>query len=84
VHPAAAWLTVTDWPATTRLPLRAVTAALASTLTLIDPLPLPLAGDTLAQEMPDDAVQLQPAGAETVSAEVPPVSVTETDVGDTE
>lgn len=45
------------------------------------PLPVSLAGDTVSQLAPDDAVQLQPAGALTATGTLPPPAGTDAVVG---
>jgi hypothetical protein len=62
---------------------RELVVLFGSTLTVIDPLPLPLAGDSVTQAALEEAVHEQPAAAVTVTADVPPVALTEMDVGDT-
>jgi hypothetical protein len=83
VHGAAACVTVTLWPAMVSVAVREVVAVLAAKVTVTEPLPLPLAGDTVAQPWSDAAVHEQPAGAVTVTDDVPPLAVGVREVGAT-
>jgi hypothetical protein len=71
-----AWVTVTVWPATVRVPLREVVVVLAAALKVTVPLPLPLApAVTVIQAALLAAVQAQPAGIVTATEPVaPPVA----------
>ena len=71
---AAACVTVTACPATVTVPVRAVVAAFAETVNVTDPPPVPLAGDTVIQPTPLDAVHAQPAEVVTLMVFTPPVA----------
>jgi hypothetical protein len=76
-------LTVTVCPATVSVVLRAAADVLAGTVTVTDPSPDPLAGDTVAQPALDEAVQVQPACAAIVTVALSPPASTDIDAGDT-
>ena len=80
-HGAAAWFTVTVWPATVNVALRDEVALLALTVTVTDPFPDPLAGDTVAHAALDEVAHAQPACAVTVTVALPPPAATDTVVG---
>ena len=68
----AAWLTVKVFPAIAMLHVRVLQLALAWTVTVTEPLPVPLAGDTVSHEVHGLlTLQLQPAAAVTVTTWLP-------------
>ena len=72
MHDAPAWVTVTVFPATVMVPLRAVTAVLADTENCVTPLPASLLPPVIAIQVAlVAAVQAQPAGALTAIDEFP-------------
>jgi hypothetical protein len=75
--------TVTDCPLTSIVAERALATVFGTTLTAIEPGPVPLAGDTVNQPAVDDAVHAQPASVETDRVALPPALVTDTVIGDT-
>ena len=81
----AAWVTVTDWPATVTVPERWDWAVLALTDSVTVPLPDPLDPDEIViQETPDDAVHAQPDVVDTVSDRLAPLDEMEGEAGVTE
>jgi hypothetical protein len=80
---AAACVTVTVCPATVTVPVREVVAVFAATVSVVVPLPEPLAGDTVIQAAFEDAVHVHPLVAFTVRLVVPPPLPTDALVGDT-
>jgi hypothetical protein len=78
VHGAAAWFTVTDWPAMVSEALRGEVVVCAAAEYSTVPFPLPLAPEvTVSHESELAAVQPQPAGAVTVMLPVPPSAATD-------
>jgi hypothetical protein len=86
VHGAAAWFTVNVWPAMVSVPARVVPLGLAAALKLTVPLPLPVAPAVTLNQLVLllTAVHVQPVGAVTFVAPVPPLAMTDCDVGATE
>ena len=56
---------------------------MALTVTVTDPFPDPLAGDTVAHAALDEVAHAQPACAVTVTVALPPPAATDTVAGDT-
>jgi hypothetical protein len=81
VQGTPACVTVTAWPPTVTVAVRELVEVLAARVTVTEPFPLPLAGDTVTQLWFDDAVQAQPACAVTVTVCVPALAVTLNEVG---
>jgi hypothetical protein len=77
-------VTVTALPATVTVAVREDVVALAATVSVTDPPPLPLAGETPTQAAFDVALHAQPALVETMTLSVPPPLAIETLVGDVE
>lgn len=80
---AAAWVTVTVRPATVTDPVRDCAVVFAGTVSVTEPLPLPLAGVTAIHAAPELAVHAQPANVVTITVEVLPPFGIATVVGDT-
>ncbi len=78
-------LTVTDWPAIVRVPVRSVVALFGVRLTLTAPSPAPFAPLVmLIQPLSDEAVHVHWAVAVTVTDPAPPAAVNDRDDGETE
>ena len=81
---AAAWVTLTDWPATVNVPVRDAGVGLALTLNVNVPPPDPPAPTGMGIQLVSlVAVQAHSAVVETVTLVVPPAATTERPVGDT-
>jgi hypothetical protein len=72
VHPMPGCVTVTVRPATVAVPVRALDEAFAATVRLVDPLPVPLAGEAVIHAALLVAVHAQPLVAVTAMLAVPP------------
>jgi hypothetical protein len=57
--------------------LRAAAAPLAATVTVTDPLPDPLAGDSVTHVAPDEADQAHPTAVVRLTVPAPPAAGTE-------
>ena len=69
-------MTVTVWPATVNVPVRAVPVVLAATLNVTEPMPDPLAPVTVIQDVVVVAVQEQAVPAMTLSVRLLAVAST--------
>lgn len=80
---APAWLTVTGCPAIVNVVLRTLVEVLLATETMTDPLPLLLAGVTVTQPAPEEAVHPHAASAATETVGLPPPAGNDSVVGET-
>jgi hypothetical protein len=76
-------VTVTVWPATLSVVVRPDGTSFGSTVTVTDPSPLPLAGETVAHPAADVADHPQPAWLATEMVAVPPPAPMATVVDET-
>jgi hypothetical protein len=76
-------LTVTVCPATATLALRASADVLAAMISVTEPLPLPLVGETVTQPALDAAAHEQPAMVVTVTVALSPPAAADIVAGDT-
>jgi len=75
VHDAAAWVTVSVWPAMVRVPTRTLVVLFGATVMLTTPVPEPLApAVTVIQAALLTAVHAQPLEAVTVIGPLTPAS----------
>jgi hypothetical protein len=74
---------VSACPATIKVALRDKTELLALTVSVTDPLPDPLDGDTVTQAVVDEADQPHPAATFTVRVALAPPAFADTTSGDT-
>jgi hypothetical protein len=84
VQGTPACVTVTVCPATVTVPVRELVLEFAAMVSVTDPFPLPDAGLTVIHAAPLEAVQAQPAGAVTLTLDVPAPAATDSVVGDAE
>jgi hypothetical protein len=84
VQSTPACVTVTVWPATVAVPVRALELVFAAIVSVTVPPPLPDAGLTVIHDVPLDADQSQPAGLVTVTEEVPDPAPTDSVAGEAE
>ena len=83
MHGNAACVMLTVLPATVTVPVRAVAAVFAATISVAVQVPDPEAGVTVIQDAPDTAVQPQPTVDVIPTATVPPPLATDAVSGDT-
>jgi hypothetical protein len=83
VQVAPACVTLTAWPAMSIVAVRALADALAATVTVTDPPPLPVAGENETQVALEDVDHAQPEGPLMVRVAAPPPAAMLRDAGDT-
>lgn len=78
LHVAPGWLTVTDWPATVTVAVRALDEGFAWAVMVTEAVPLALGGDTVSHATPELAVHEHPPCACTETVADPPAAGTDT------